>query len=532
MAHALPRRSRLRLLPPGQWKLMPTRLVASLRKRDLAPMASSAAAAMRSVVGGAGGRLTAESDEVDAEDTMVDFANASLYLSGIQTVFTIICCASVSVLSCWIVPEPGVSAVRTLALCVATGALLMRTPLRVGRAHGVRVVFSALQPAVPIYLTALVVEQLVHTCTAETGHAPSWRRVVFHGMILVMLVSGLMRARAPLQETDMPFLVTAAALLVIAIMPPPAVAFVGPLCQSVTLWEAADRLVRALAFVLVYCAHVYASTSSSSLTSSETIIVVTRSASASLWTMGAHITWLPAAAVQCGIVIVARINVEQKGGYRVVPDRLAHDDDEADELEAGRPYDDNDSPREPTSGSGPHGSGVIRRYSPASSGMSEAGTIDVVAQQRELLAQPTAIQLASNNGHALASRHNSNRDASTNNHNHNHNHNNHNHNHNNLERLQMGEMSMPPEAFPVVVHEVDGNNNNNAMVPGDGAFGPRAFRDIGASADEPPPTTAPPMQPQQHQQQHQQQPPQLQTVVRPPQMSAARMAEIAAAIPD
>ena len=114
MAYALPRRSRLRLLPPGQWKLMPTRLVASLRKRDLAPMASSAAAAMRSVVGGAGGRLTAESDEVDAEDTMVDFANASLYLSGIQTVFTIICCASVSVLSCWIVPEPGVSAVRTL----------------------------------------------------------------------------------------------------------------------------------------------------------------------------------------------------------------------------------------------------------------------------------------------------------------------------------------------------------------------------------------------------------------------------------
>ena len=51
----------------------------------------------------------------------------------------------------WLVPEGGVSAVRTLALCAATGALLMRKPLRVGRAHGVAVVFSALQPALPLY---------------------------------------------------------------------------------------------------------------------------------------------------------------------------------------------------------------------------------------------------------------------------------------------------------------------------------------------------------------------------------------------
>ena len=113
---------------------------------------------------------------VDAEDTMVDFSNVSLYLSGLQTVFAVVTVACVSVLSCWIVPEGGVSAVRTLALCTATGALLMRTPLRVGRAHGVNVVFSSLQPAIPVYIMALTVEQLVHTCATETQHTPSWRR--------------------------------------------------------------------------------------------------------------------------------------------------------------------------------------------------------------------------------------------------------------------------------------------------------------------------------------------------------------------
>ena len=43
-------------------------------------------------------------------------------------------------------------------------------------------------------------------------------------------------------------------------MPPPAVALVGPLCQSVDLWEAADRIVRAFCFGMLYSVTVYAST--------------------------------------------------------------------------------------------------------------------------------------------------------------------------------------------------------------------------------------------------------------------------------
>lgn len=308
-------------------------------------------------------------DDADVEECIVDFSNASLYLAGLQTVFSIVMCAFVSVLSCWIVPGSGVSAVRTLALCVATGSLLMLKPLRVGRSHGIKIVFASLQPAVPIYLLALVVEQLVHTCTSDTSNAPSWRRVVFHSMILVMLVSGLMRSRHPLKDTDSPFLLTATALLVIAIMPPPAVALVGPLCQSVTLWEAADRLVRAFAFAIVYCVHVYALTATSNLTKSETMICVSRSASASLWTLGANVFWLPVAIVQSGVVILARIRIEQKPEYVQVADAS---DDELARIEMGDHVPQQPPPPTPQ----------------------QPPPVDVIAQQRELLAQPTAVALA------------------------------------------------------------------------------------------------------------------------------------------
>ncbi len=270
----------------------------------------------------------------DTEDTMVDFSNATLYLSGIQTVFTVVTVACVSVLACWAVPEGGVSAVRTLALCTATGALLMRTPLRIGRAHGVNVVFSSLQPAIPVYIMALTVEQLVHTCATETQHTPSWRRVVFHGAILVMCCAGLMRARFPMRDTDVPFLITAGALLTIAVLPPPSVALMGPLCQPVNAWEAAERCLRAFVFAVLYSVHVYSSISTSSPTRSESMVVITRSAAAALWTMGAHLFWLPVSIVQCMIVIMARIRLTNQVAYQAVTDRPLSAPSEEDAAEA------------------------------------------------------------------------------------------------------------------------------------------------------------------------------------------------------
>ena len=246
------------------------------------------------------------------EETAVDFANAALYITGIQTVFSICCCAAVSVIACSLVPMGNVSAVRTLVFCVLTAAALMRKPLRVGRARGVATVFTALQPAVAIYLLSLIIEQLLHTCTGELGYAPSWRRAVFHAMVAVMIASGFMRARAPLDETDLPFLLTSGALAVIALVPPPALAFTGPLCQSVDLWSAADRLVRAFAFASLYCIHVFVSTDSTTVAASETLIVVTRSTASSIWTVGAHPALLPIAIAQAAVAILARLRIEQK----------------------------------------------------------------------------------------------------------------------------------------------------------------------------------------------------------------------------
>jgi len=246
------------------------------------------------------------------DEPAVDFANAALYITGIQCVFAICCCASVSVLACSVVPSGNVSAVRTLVFCVLTAVGLMRRPLRVGRARGVSTVFTALQPAVAVYLLCLVVEQLLHTCTGELGYAPSWRRALFHAMIAVMITAGFMRARAPMEETDMPFLLTCGALALIALAPPPALAFTGPLCQSVDLWSAADRVVRAFVFSSLYCIHVFVSTPSSTAAASETIIVVTRSTASALWTMGAHPVLLPIAVAQATVGILARLRIEQR----------------------------------------------------------------------------------------------------------------------------------------------------------------------------------------------------------------------------
>lgn len=273
----------------------------------------------------------------DAEDTIVNFSDAALYVAGIQTVFAICTCACVSVLSCWLAPTGGgVSAVRTLAFCSAAGAALMYQPLRFGRAHGVTVVFASLQLAVPLYLITLVVAQLVHTCTSDPSHAPSWRHVVFHAAIVAMICSGFMRARAPLAETDRPFILTVCALLVVAMLPPPAVALVGPLCESVSLWEAADRVVRAFAFSTLYCVNVYALTSTTTLRTSDTPTVFCRSASASIWVAGAMLWWLPLATAQAAIVIHARVsydpNATDEGAAYKKIDSTASTDDEDVEL--------------------------------------------------------------------------------------------------------------------------------------------------------------------------------------------------------
>ena len=268
---------------------------------------------------------------LDYEDNQVDFNDASLYLPLAQTVFSICACAVVSVLSCWLTFSGAVSAVRTLALCSATGGLLMRVPIRLGKAHGITVVFAALQLGIPLYLATLVIEQLVHTCSMDASHAPSWRHVVFHSAVAVQVYAGFLRARAPLEDTDRPFILCLLACGVIALMPPPAVALVGPLCQSVDLWEAADRIVRAFCFGMLYGVTVYASTRTRACNYSNTSIVFFRSASASIWVSGAMLWWLPLAAAQCAIIMHARAmkpNAPSTKEYKPIESATSTDDED------------------------------------------------------------------------------------------------------------------------------------------------------------------------------------------------------------
>ena len=241
----------------------------------------------------------------DDDDVAVDFSNAVLYVGALQTITATVFTAAVSIISCVAFPYNFVSAIRTLVLSSIVGIAVLRKPFRLGRVHGLNLIFRALQPCVLIYICSEVAEQLVHTCTRETS-TPSWRRFVFHSMSAVMIISGFLRARRPLAQTDLPFLLTSTALLIISMLPPPAVVLSGPLCSSPTLSSAAERLLRSFVFALLYSVFVYAAAPPAA-SSSEMMICVMRASAASIWVLAAHSYFLPFAIVQCSIVIYTRI---------------------------------------------------------------------------------------------------------------------------------------------------------------------------------------------------------------------------------
>lgn len=306
----------------------------------------------------------AELDEVP-----VDFASAGLYLGAIQVIFVVTLTSFVSLAACWLSPEGGVSAVRTLALCVGTSSLLLRAPLRIGRVRGVKLVFSALRWAAPVYVLALVVEQLVHTCATADEHVPSWRHGLFAGATLVMLMAGVLSARKPLDETDLPFLVTMISLLTVALIPPPAVALIGPLCQPVGLADAAIRLVRAFTFASLYAVHVYASTSPTAGLPVDMLVTVSKSSAAAIWTLTVHPLLLFAAIIQATIAIVSRVTNNNASAnlkdhksnvaYKRVPDRSTEDIERGESLvgsasSSAHAY----MPESPTRSAVPNGSAI------------------------------------------------------------------------------------------------------------------------------------------------------------------------------
>jgi hypothetical protein len=250
---------------------------------------------------------------LDHDEPFIDFSSAGLYLVGLQTTIATVACSAASVASCWLMPVYMISAVRTLAITALTGFLCMRKAIRVGRVRGVTPIFNSLRPCVPVYVCVLTIEQLVHTCVPTEHSSPGYmRRFVFHGMIACMAAAGLWRAARPTVETDAPFLITAVATVVIALLPPPAVPLSGPLCEAPSLFGAGERLLRAFLFSAVYVIHVYCSPPKRNAIH-DLAICIMRSAAAAVWVLGCHIylLWLPV--VQAVVGLWARFGNPQGG---------------------------------------------------------------------------------------------------------------------------------------------------------------------------------------------------------------------------
>lgn len=254
------------------------------------------------------------------DEKAIDFSSVGLYLAGLQAVFAIVCCASASVLCCWLMPPSAISAVRTLAITTVVGLLLVRKPLRVGPTRGVVTVFNALRPSIAIYILALTIEQLVHTCVLPDDDVEQQRSVVrrgiYHTMTAILALSGFVRARNPRSESDLPFMVAAICVLVIALLPPPAIAKAGPLCEPAQLMSAGERVLRALLFASVYVSLVYTAAPNSNQ-SNELFICVARATAASTWVLGISAWGLPLAPVQVALALFTRLhenNASMAGG--------------------------------------------------------------------------------------------------------------------------------------------------------------------------------------------------------------------------
>ena len=69
----------------------------------------------------------------------------------------------------------------------------------------------------------------------------------------VLILAAFLRSKSPRSEdSDVPFFVSVVALLIIALLPPPAIALSGPLCSPPTLVGAGERILRAFLFSCVY----------------------------------------------------------------------------------------------------------------------------------------------------------------------------------------------------------------------------------------------------------------------------------------
>ena len=243
---------------------------------------------------------------VSSSETIA-YGDVALYIPGIQTITATVACAIISVISCWIFPEGYGTSIRTLSMVLLVALCLNFKAILLYDVEGGAIVFSALRPCAFIYISSLIVEQLVHTCTplevadVTSDHRAShsyWRGWLSTLFFVVMCASGIYRSRIPRVDTDVPLLLTMISLFVISMFPPVPLKTAGPLCAPASHFEALERVSRSLSFSFVYVCMIYSSIPIPGRISS-VVLCITRSAGACVWILGVPFYFLPVSFFQC-----------------------------------------------------------------------------------------------------------------------------------------------------------------------------------------------------------------------------------------
>jgi len=250
----------------------------------------------------------------------IDFHSVALYLPAVQVVMALLlCCATVLTLASTSA-DCRSAAPRAATLSAIVSLVCVFKPIRVQEVHGMDLIFDTIRPAVVTYWIALICEQLVYTGCASTvaqvageaasiTHTTTAHRIVYHLLILAATTAGFLRAYNPMSQQDVPFLVSSVALIFIALFPPTPLDTIGPLCHIDGIWDAAERLARALLFGLVFCALSYASEPTRHSVG-EIALCASRATAASAWILGVHPFALPLALIQAIVAILRRIQSE------------------------------------------------------------------------------------------------------------------------------------------------------------------------------------------------------------------------------
>lgn len=253
-------------------------------------------------------------DDPPFDNNIPDFGSVALYIPAIQVIgSTVLCCATV-LLSGWTLPHNAVSSIRSVSLCLAVAAATVKRPARIGNARGMDSIFNTIRPAVLVYIAALVVEQLAHSCVTQGLSMAQFRMWLFQCCMVVIMAAGFVRAWYPQHENDAPFVTSILALAVAALLPPSPNDVGGPLCAASTGMQAIERISRALLFSSTYCTLAFAAHPRRSALSDVTIVSI-RAAAGSIWVLGISAYFLPLVPVQTLLVLFSRIMRKDNYGY-------------------------------------------------------------------------------------------------------------------------------------------------------------------------------------------------------------------------